>query len=222
MFNFRSSSVHYFGFLVVLFSMILSGCQTVDPYTGEKKTSNALKGAGIGALVCGAIGAIENSKHARNAALGCGAIGAGIGAYMDSQEAELRRSLANSGVSVKREGDNINLIMPGNITFASNQSVIQSDFHSVLNSVAKVLIGYDQTAIEIEGHTDSTGSLSYNIELSEDRARQVAIYLNSQGIDSKRIIHHGKGPMRPIATNQSSEGRAKNRRVEIRIKAIQS
>jgi len=202
--------------------MTLSGCQTFDPYTGERKTSNALKGAGIGALVCGVIGATQNGKHARNAALGCGAIGAGIGAYMDSQEAELRRSLADSGVSIQREGDNINLIMPGNITFATNKSAIQADFHSVLNSVATVLKGYDKTAIEIEGHTDSTGSLSYNLELSENRAREVASYLNSQGIDKNRIISLGKGPMKPIASNKSSEGRAQNRRVEIRIRALAS
>jgi len=222
MLNFRTLFSRSMVTSVVLFSVLLSGCQTIDPYTGEKKTSNALKGAGIGALICGAIGATKNSQHARNAALGCGAIGAGIGAYMDSQEAELRESLADSGVSIKRDGDNINLIMPGNITFATNKSVIQPGFHSVLNSVAKVLKGYDKTAIEIEGHTDSTGSLSYNIELSENRARQVANYLRSQGIDEKRIIHHGKGPMKPIATNKSSEGRAQNRRVEIRIKAIAS
>lgn len=214
-----------FGFFIpclIITSMTLSGCQTFDPYTGERKTSNALKGAGIGALVCGVIGATQNGKHARNAALGCGAIGAGIGAYMDSQEAELRRSLADSGVSIQREGDNINLIMPGNITFATNKSAIQADFHSVLNSVATVLKGYDKTAIEIEGHTDSTGSLSYNLELSENRAREVASYLNSQGIDKNRIISLGKGPMKPIASNKSSEGRAQNRRVEIRIRALAS
>lgn len=203
-------------------SLALSGCQTIDPYTGEKKTSNTVKGAGIGALVCGLVGAIKNGKHARNAALGCGAIGAGIGAYMDSQEAELRSSLAASGVSVQRNGDSINLIMPGNITFATNKSDIQADFYSVLDSVATVLAGYDQTAIEIEGHTDSTGSLSYNLSLSESRAMQVANYLKSKGINSQRIVYFGKGPMKPIASNQSSEGRAQNRRVEIRIKAIPS
>ncbi len=207
---------------LVVISMALSGCQTIDPYTGEKKTSNAAKGAGIGALVCGLVGAIKNGKHARNAALGCGAIGAGIGAYMDSQEAELRQSLADSGVSVQRNGDSIKLIMPGNITFATNKSDIQADFYSVLDSVAKVLQGYDQTAVEVEGHTDSTGSLSYNLSLSESRAVQVANYLKSKGISGQRITSYGKGPMKPVASNQSAEGRAQNRRVEIRIKAIPS
>ena len=207
---------------LITIAMALSGCQTIDPYTGENKTSNAAKGAGIGALTCGLIGAIKSGKHARNAALGCGAIGAGIGAYMDSQEDELRRSLADSGVSVQRNGDSIKLIMPGNITFATNKSDIQADFHSVLDSVAKVLAGYDQTAVEVEGHTDSTGSLSHNLTLSESRATQVANYLKSKGVSGQRITSYGKGPMKPVASNQSSEGRAQNRRVEIRIKAIPS
>jgi len=208
--------------LILIGSMVLTSCQSFDPYTGEKKTSNAVKGAGIGALVCGLIGARKNGKHARNAALGCGAIGAGIGAYMDSQEAELRKSLANSGVSVVREGDNINLVMPGNITFATDKSNIQTDFFNVLDSVVTVLTKFSDTAIEVEGHTDSTGSLSHNLKLSEDRASQVASYLKSKGVANQRIIHFGKGPMKPVATNQSAEGRAQNRRVEIRIKAIPS
>jgi len=204
---------------VIVLSLALSGCQSLDPYTGQSKTNNATKGAGIGALVCGLIGATKNSKKARNAALGCGAIGAGIGAYMDSQEADLRNSLAETGVSVERNGDNINLVMPGNITFATNKSVIQSDFYAVLDSVSTVLVKYKDTLIEVEGHTDSTGSISYNLKLSEDRAVQVANYLATKGVEQKRIDHKGKGPMTPVASNQTSEGRALNRRVEIRIKA---
>ncbi len=215
MFNFRTTVASS-----VLFLMFLTGCQTADPYTGEKKASNVTKGAAIGAVLCGLIGSRKGGKQARNAALGCGLIGAGIGAYMDSQEKELRKSLEGTGVGVKREGDTINLIMPGNITFATNRSNIQPSFFSVLNSVAKVFAEYDKTAVEIQGHTDSTGSLSYNLELSENRALKVANYLVEQGVSKTRIIHFGKGPMKPIATNDSSEGRAQNRRVEIRIKAM--
>ena len=207
-------------FKVVIFAIVLSGCQTIDPNTGESKTNNAVKGAALGALVCGIIGARDSGKHARNAALGCGAIGAGIGAYMDSQEDELRKSLADTGVSVVRDGDNINLVMPGNITFASSKAVIQADFFPILNSVGTVLSNYKKTAIEIEGHTDSTGSVSFNLKLSEERAKSVTDYLVSKGVQAKRIIHHGRGPMRPLASNQSAEGRAQNRRVEIRIRAI--
>jgi outer membrane protein OmpA-like peptidoglycan-associated protein len=215
-----NSKPHLVKVIVVSASLALTACQTVDPNTGETKTNNALKGAAIGALVCGAIGATENSKHARNAALGCGVIGAGIGAYMDKQEQELRESLAETGVGVEREGDNINLIMPGNITFATAKANIQQDFYPILNSVATVLGNYKETAIEIEGHTDSVGSMSFNLELSEKRAQSVSSYLVSKGIAQQRVIHFGKGPMRPIASNQTEVGRAQNRRVEIRIRAI--
>jgi outer membrane protein OmpA-like peptidoglycan-associated protein len=204
---------------LIVFSFLLSGCQSIDPYTREGKINNATKGAGIGAVVCGLLGAIKNGKRARNAALGCGAIGAGIGAYMDSQESDLRQTLEHSGVSVVREGDNIRLVMPGNITFATGKSNIQMDFHDVLDSVVSVLTKYKDTQIEVEGHTDSTGSISYNLKLSESRSTQVANYLQSKGIINLRISHVGKGPMKPIASNQSAEGRAQNRRVEIRIKA---
>lgn len=205
---------------LIAIAMSISGCQTIDPNTGESKINNTVKGAALGALICGAIGSRDSGQHARNAALGCGAIGAGIGAYMDSQEEELRKSLAKTGVSVERDGDNINLVMPGNITFATSKAEIQGDFYPILNSVATVLSNYKETAIEVEGHTDSTGSVGYNLKLSEDRAKSVSDYLVSKGIMGKRIIHHGRGPMRPIASNQSSEGRALNRRVEIRIRAI--
>ena len=206
--------------IIICVSMFMSACQSIDPYTRESKTNNATKGAGIGALVCGLIGATKNSKNARNAAAACGVIGAGIGAYMDSQEAELREQLETTGVMVERNGDDINLIMPGNITFATNKSVIQDGFYEVLDSVALVLANYRDTQIEVEGHTDSTGSISHNLKLSEQRAISVSDYLISKGVGQNRIIHLGKGPMQPIADNQSAEGRAQNRRVEIRIKAI--
>lgn len=214
------SKISAYGFII--FSLLLSGCQSIDPYTGEAKFNNATKGAGIGAVVCGLLGAIKNGKHARNAAVGCGAIGAGVGAYMDSQETALRQTLEKSEVSVVREGDNIRLIMPGNITFATGKSNIQIDFHNVLDSVVIVLQKYKNTNIEVEGHTDSTGSISYNLKLSEDRATQVASYLHSNGVINSRIRHLGKGPMKPVASNQSAQGRAQNRRVEIKIKAKQS
>jgi outer membrane protein OmpA-like peptidoglycan-associated protein len=201
--------------------LALTACQTIDPYTGEKKTSNAATYGAIGAVVCGLIGASENSRRARNAAAGCGLIGAGIGAYMDAQEAELRKSLQDTGVGVVRDDDQIRLVMPGNITFATDSAKVQADFYSVLDSVALVLKKYKDTAIEVEGHTDSTGSLRYNMGLSEKRAKAVADYLAAQGISRSRLVAFGRGPMNPIASNDTAEGRAQNRRVEIRIRAIE-
>ena len=205
----------------VIGALVLSGCKTLDPYTGEEKTSSALKFGAIGAAVCGLIGSRDSSKHARNAALGCGLIGASIGAYMDSQEEDLRKSLEKTGVSVKREGDQIRLIMPGNITFATNKSQVQTDFYPVLNSVATVLKEYEKTIVEVQGYTDSVGSWEYNLNLSEQRAKQVSSYLAQNGVLQQRLIATGQGKANPIASNESESGRAQNRRVEIHIRAIE-
>jgi len=211
---------HLFSYLLIG-SIALSGCTTYDAYTGEKKTGNAVKYGAIGAAICAIIGATKSAKHARNAALGCGVIGAGIGAYMDAQEKKLRKSLENTGVRVSREGDQIRLVMPGNITFATDKSELQESFEPVLNSVVTVLREYDKTIVEVHGFTDSTGSNSYNMTLSEGRARRVADYLETGNIIGQRLVVVGKGPTNPIATNSTSEGRSLNRRVEIRLRAIE-
>ncbi|WP_427901661.1 OmpA family protein [Marinobacter caseinilyticus] len=205
---------------LVLFG--LSGCMTYDPYTGEEKTSNATKGSIIGALGGAAIGAATSSKSDRGkgaligAASGA-AVGGGIGYYMDKQEAQLRRQLEGTGVRVVRNGDQIELIMPGNITFDVNQSSIKPSFTGVLESVGLVLSEYDKTIIQIEGHTDSTGSQSYNQLLSEQRASSVRDFLLNQGIASSRTRAVGYGPRYPIASNDTSSGREQNRRVELTL-----
>jgi outer membrane protein OmpA-like peptidoglycan-associated protein len=172
-------------------------------------------------VVCGLIGATENSQHARNAALGCGAIGAGVGAYMDAQEAELREELQGTGVQVRRNGDQLDLIMPGNITFATDSYTIRPNFEPVLESVSTVLYKFTDTRLRVTGHTDSTGSRDYNYDLSNRRATSVSNYLASTGIDQNRLISQGMGPDQPIASNDTESGRASNRRVELQIVAIQ-
>jgi len=204
-----------FGILGLSAAMI--ACSTVNPYTGESQTSKAAKYGGTAAVVCGLIGAIESGKRARNAAAGCGAIGAGVGAYMDVQEAQLRQSLQGTGVSVAREGDNIRLIMPSNITFGTDQSALRSDFYPVLNSVSQVLTKYPDTTMRVSGHTDSTGSDSYNMDLSQRRAQSVSSYLGTQGVASTRMFVEGRGETQPLADNSTPEGRAANRRVELYI-----
>ena len=223
--SFKSASKKFSGKLAVgvcAASLIFAtGCQTLDPYTGEQKTRNSVKYGAIAAAVCGIIGARDSGQHARNAAVGCGLIGASIGHYMDNQEAKLRQSLQNTGVSVQREGDQIRLIMPGNITFATDNSSVQSAFMPVLDSVVTVLKEYEKTIVEVQGFTDSTGSWEHNMKLSESRAKSVANYLQSGGIISQRLVTAGKGPSDPIASNSTPEGRAQNRRVEIRLRAIE-
>lgn len=205
--------------------VLISGCTTYDAYTGEEKVSNTAKGAGIGAGV-GAVVAYfankdESSKERQKrmlAAAGVGAIaGGGVGYYMDSQEAKLRKQLRGSGVSVVRDGDKINLIMPGNITFDTDKANIKTDFNDVLDSVAIVLEEFDKTIIAVAGHTDSTGSREYNQQLSEKRAGKVASYLKSHNIVEARFDVVGFGEDYPIADNSSTAGRAQNRRVELTL-----
>lgn len=203
---------------IVLSMTLLSAC-TTDPYTGEEKVRKSVKYGAAGAIVCGLIGATKDSKHARNAAAGCAAIGAGIGAYMDHQESELRRELQGTGVQVKRVGDQIQLVMPSNITFNTDEHSIKSSFYSTLNSVAKVLYKYKDTALDVIGHTDSVGKVTYNQELSYKRAYGVATYLEAQGIPGKRLNPIGMGESQPIADNNTEYGRSQNRRVELYITA---
>ena len=204
-------------------AFLITACST-DPYTGEQKASNTAIGAGTGALLGGAAGALLGATtklKTRNTALigaGLGALaGGGIGVYMDNQESKLRERLQGSGVSVTRQRDNIILNMPSNITFASDQSDIKPNFYEVLNSVALVLKEFNQTLVDVNGHTDSDGSDQYNEELSSRRANAVAQYLVSQQLDSQRFSVQGMGESQPIASNASASGKAQNRRVEIQI-----
>ena len=193
---------------------------TIDPYTGEKKTSNTVWGTAIGGATGAATGALVSGNRGKGALVGglaCAAIGGGAGYYMDKQEAELRKELASTGVSVKREGDSIRLIMPGNITFITDSADINSGFYATLNSVAKVLKKFDDSTVMVSGHTDNTGSDSYNLTLSQNRAQAVASYLEGQGVKYRRFEIMGMGKSNPIASNGSSAGRAQNRRVEIKI-----
>jgi outer membrane protein OmpA-like peptidoglycan-associated protein len=203
--------------IITLASITAIAACTTNPYTGEQQASKtAMYGAGA-AAVCGLIGAMDSRKKARNAALGCGVVGAGIGAYMDVQEAKLREQLQGTGVQVVREGDNIRLIMPGNITFETDSYNLKTNFYSVLNSVGLVLSKYTDTTLRVTGFTDNTGSRQYNQNLSERRARSVADYLATREIAQPRMYVQGLGLDQPIASNATAEGRAQNRRVELTI-----
>lgn len=201
----------------------VTACTTYDPYTREEQAARAQRNALIGAAagaVAGLItgdGSMERKKRALQLA-GVGALaGAGVGAYMDRQEARLRAELDRTGVSVTRVGDNITLNMPGNITFATDSADLNAGFYDVLNSVSLVVNEFEQTVIEVAGHTDSTGSDAYNQQLSERRARSVAAYLSTRDVLYDRIIEVGMGEARPIADNETAAGRQQNRRVELTL-----
>ncbi|MEL6364953.1 MAG: OmpA family protein [Pseudomonadota bacterium] len=205
-------------------ALFVSGCMTYDPYSGEKKTSNATKGAIGGAVAGAAVGALTQTSDGKeafkNAVIGAAAgaaVGGGVGVYMDRQEAKLRQQLEGSGVRVVRNGDNIQLVMPSDITFASAQASVTSSFDNTLQSVALVLNEFDKTQIAIAGHADAQGADDYNLSLSQQRAQSVASALASRGVDPTRIQAVGYGETAPIADNSTPSGRALNRRVEVQI-----
>ena len=179
--------------LTLAATFALNGCVT-DPVTGQQTISKtALFGLG-GAAACGAVGALTHGgKGARNAALGCGVVGAGVGAYMDVQENRLRQELANTPVEVQRQGDQIKLTMPSGVTFATNSSSLSPDAVNSLNTVANVLTQYPETTITVAG------------------------YLTGRGVAASRISTVGYGSRSPVADNSPESGRAQNRRVEILI-----
>lgn len=206
--------------VAVVVTCMVGACTTVNPYTREQQTSKAAKGAGIGAAAGAVVGLLTKGDKLENALIGAGVgaiAGGGVGYYMDVQEAKLRQQLEGTGVSVTRMGDNITLNMPGNVTFALNSADVNSQFYSALDGVSMVLKEYDKTVVEVAGHTDSTGSDQYNQALSQRRAQSVAAYLSSRGVNSQRLLTVGAGKNYPIASNDTEQGRAANRRVELTI-----
>ncbi len=199
----------------------LAACAT-DPYTGQSKVSNTAWGTGIGAAAGAGIGALVGGKKGALIGAGIGAVGgAATGGYMDIQASKLRQELLNTGVQVQVVDNQIYLIMPGNITFDSNESIVKSSFKPVLDSIAKVLNEYDKTYVNVAGYTDNTGSASLNKKLSNERADAVANYLIMKGVASTRINSAGYGSSNPIASNSTAAGREQNRRVEIKLISMQ-
>ncbi|KQQ60681.1 MULTISPECIES: OmpA family protein [Pseudomonas] len=209
---------------------LLSGCASQNPYEnqgqaqGSSGISKTAKYGGLGALAGAVAGAaIDHNNRGKGALIGAavaGAASAGYGYYADRQEAALRESMANTGVEVQRQGDQIKLIMPGNITFATDSSNISSSFYTPLNNLGNSFKQFNENNIEIVGYTDSTGSRQHNMDLSLQRAQAVSNYLTAQGVDGSRLSVRGAGPDQPIASNADANGRAQNRRVEVNLKPI--
>ncbi|CAH0246337.1 MULTISPECIES: OmpA family lipoprotein [Erwinia] len=211
--------------LVLSGTLALAGC-TTNPYTGEREAGKSGIGAGLGAALGAGVGMISSSKKDRGkgaligAAAGA-ALGGGAGYYMDVQEAKLRDKMKGTGVSVTRNGDNIVLNMPNNVTFDSSSSTLKPAGANTLSGVAMVLKEYPKTAVNVIGYTDSSGSRQLNMTLSQQRADGVGSALITQGVAANRVRTSGMGPDNPIASNSSAEGKAQNRRVEITLSPLQ-
>jgi len=210
-----------------LASMVVAGCTTTDPNTGQVVRSNArtgvLAGAGAGALLGYLTNTNSGEQGRRNAVIGAGVgalAGGAVGVYMDRQQAKLRQELAGTGVDVTRQGDDIILRMPGDVTFAVDSANVRPEFYGPLNSMAATIQEYPQTTVDVIGHADSTGNDAYNQALSERRASSVASYLISRGVMQQRLFVSGAGETMPIASNDTPAGRAQNRRVEIVLRPL--
>lgn len=211
-------------------TLIMAGCatytgQTTAPDDPNRTQRGALIGAAIGAAA-GLLSGDDATERRQRAMVGAGVgglAGAGVGAYQDRQERALRDRMAGTGVDVVRQGDNITLNMPSNITFAHDSYNIDSRFYPVLDNVANTLREYNQTIVEVAGHTDSDGTDAYNQGLSERRAIAVSSYLKTRAqLMPDRFIEVGAGETRPIASNATPEGKAQNRRVEITLVPVRS
>ncbi len=205
------------GVTVLASSVALAGCANTG--TGTATPNKAVLGAVAGALGGAAISkATGGEKTGRDAAIGA-AVGAAAGAYMERQAKQIQQQMAGTGVTVNHDATtgNINLTMPGNITFAHDDATLNSAFLGSLNQLAATMRQYGETTIVVAGHTDSTGQAAYNQALSERRAAAVRNYLVSQGVSPSRIQTVGYGMRQPVATNATEAGRAQNRRVELII-----
>ncbi len=204
--------------LIATAAIVAVGCATDDP------NRRAKTGAAIGAIAGGILGNQSSSKNGKVVGAAVGALtGAAVGNYMDKQQRELEQQLAaeqaNQEISVSRlDEETLKVNVSSEVSFDVNQATIKSNFRDSLNKVASVVSENDRTAIHVIGHTDSTGSASYNQQLSEKRASSVAQYLSQNGVQRNRMRIVGRGENLPVADNSSSSGRSQNRRVEIYLK----
>jgi len=202
-----------------------AACTTTDPYSSTPGRNNTATGAVAGALGGALLGYLTNTSNGeqgrKNALIGAGVgalAGAGVGQYMDRQQRALEAELSGTGVGVARQGDNLVLRMPSDVTFATNQSSLDSRFLPVLADVDRVLNEYDRSMVDVIGHTDSSGGDAINQPLSERRASSVAAYLMDNGVIRERLYVAGVSSRNPIASNDTVQGKAQNRRVEILIR----
>lgn len=206
-------------------AMIGTAACTTNPQTGEQRISRAAIGGvagAVGGYLLGDLVGGRSDRTERIVGAGIGAVaGVAVGTYMDRQQRELEQAMADNDTNIIREGDNLYLQMPGSVAeFDVDSATIRPAFRSTLDEVAQTLSNYDETYVDVYGHTDSDGSDAYNLGLSQRRAQSVADYLVARGVNRARIETQGFGESQPIATNATPEGKQQNRRVEIRIVPI--
>ena len=203
-------------------AIALTACTPVDQYSAnpnQRTKEGALTGAAIGAglgILTGKGGKDKLDRADVGGAIGAAAGGL-IGHNLDRQAAELQAELNDSRIRVVNEGNQLRVVMPNGILFATDSAAVQGSIQNDLYTVADNLNRYPNTRVEVVGHTDNTGSAAYNQDLSERRAAAVASILRSAGVSGGRIASYGRGESAPVASNLTADGQAQNRRVEILI-----
>ena len=200
----------------------LAACTPVDQYSADPNTrtkQGALTGAAIGAglgVLTGDGGKDKLDRAVVGGALGALAGGV-VGANLDKQAAELQSQLSDSRIRVINEGNQLRVVVPNGLLFATDSDVVQGSIQNDLYALAGNVNRYPNSRVEVIGHTDNTGSAAYNEDLSRRRAAAVGSILINAGVSGGRIATYGRGEDAPVASNLTAEGRAQNRRVEILI-----
>jgi len=211
-------------YIVTFLAIFCISCAPPQTKTGKGGAYGAAGGAVLGAIVGQAAGR-DTEATLIGAAIGAavgGAAGAGVGRMMDNQERDMREALAASeAAAVRREGDLLAISLKGDVTFDYDSAAIRPGLYSEIDRISNVLIKYPQTVIRIEGHTDSTGSEIYNMNLSEKRSEAVKNLIVQRGLSLDRIETRAYGESTPVADNNTEAGRRMNRRVEIKVAPAQ-
>ncbi|MEM1273847.1 MAG: OmpA family protein [Pseudomonadota bacterium] len=191
---------------------------------GTQPNSRQQQGLLGGALLGGLLGAAANDDdRGRGALLGAagGALaGAALGSYLDRQAADLQAAIASDDVIITNDGRQLRVILPEGILFDVDSANVRAELQADLRAMARNIVEYDQSTIDVIGHTDDTGSEAYNLDLSTRRAAAVAGVLFEEGVAPSRVRSFGRGELEPVASNATIEGRQQNRRVEVIIRPI--
>ncbi|KPN64382.1 Outer membrane protein OmpA [Aliiroseovarius crassostreae] len=199
-------------------ALTITACTSPTGEMGPRTKNGAVAGAMVGGLI-GAISGDDNKlgSAALGAAIGAG-VGGVIGSQLDKQARELEASMGNDQVRIVNTGESLVVTMPQDILFATDSAVVNPGLRSDLGALARNLLNYPNSAVEVIGHTDNVGDAGYNLALSQRRAASVASVLFQNGVPSSRVVTIGRGESRPVASNLTPEGRQQNRRVEIIIR----
>ncbi len=203
--------------ICMVVTLLLAGCSSSWRYA-QPQPSDAVKGAAIGTVGGAALGAVTGIGVVKGAVIG-GLSGGILGQYLENKKPLLQK-IADNHVQIIAVGDGLTLLLPVDRFFAPDAPILNENYYSVLNQIAVLLRGLNKYVVKVSGHTDNTGWPQRNLALSRQQAQAVANYLWRQGIDASVLYATGYGDQRPIANNNTAQGRAMNRRIEITLRRI--